>query len=355
MSLLRLDKPKVRRPIVLIGAGGIVHDAHLPAYRKAGLEVASIFDCNRDRARSTAKSFGIPSTPATLEDAISTAAPDAVFDLAIPASQHLSVLEKIPHGRGVLLQKPMGENLAEARRIRDLCREKELTAAVNFQMRYAPAIRAARTMIADGRIGALHDLEVRVTVLTPWNLWTFLESAPRVEILYHSIHYVDLIRSFLGDPERVYAKTTKHPKMQKLAPTRTSLIMDYGDLIRATITANHGHEFGLRHQESYVKWEGTGGAIQTRLGVLMNYPQGVPDEFEACIINPPKPPKWTPLPVEGTWFPDAFIGPMTDLMCFLDGIATTLSTSVEDAYKTMAVVEAAYESSASGGTSVLYD
>jgi predicted dehydrogenase len=210
-------------------------------------------------------------------------------------------------------------------------------------------------MIAEGRIGKLHDMEVRVTVFTPWHLWTFLESIPRVEILYHSVHYVDLIRSFLGDPQGIYAKTTKHPKMEKLASTRSNLILDYGDTVRANITANHGHEFGLRHQESYVKWEGTEGAIKTRMGLSMDYPTGVPDESEFCVLQAGKPPEWTALEIEGTWFPDAFIGPMSDLMCFLDGTIDTLSTSVEDAYRTMAVVEAAYASSTLGGTPLSYD
>jgi predicted dehydrogenase len=31
-------------PIVVIGAGGIVRNAHLPAYRKGGLAVAAIVD-----------------------------------------------------------------------------------------------------------------------------------------------------------------------------------------------------------------------------------------------------------------------------------------------------------------------
>ena len=210
-------------------------------------------------------------------------------------------------------------------------------------------------MIAEGKIGKLHDLEVRVTVFTPWHLWTFLESLPRVEILYHSVHYVDLIRSFLGDPVGIYAKTMKHPKMDRLASTRSNLILDYGDMVRANVTTNHGHEFGLRHQESYVKWEGTEGAIKTRLGLLMDYPKGVPDEFEYCVLEAGKQPEWTDVKVEGTWFPDAFMGPMSDLMCFLDGVTGTLPTSVEDAYRTMAVVEAAYQSSASEGTRIAYD
>lgn len=355
MSMLHAETPKTRRPIVMIGAGGIVCDAHLPAYRKAGFEVAAVFDKDLARAKRTAEQFEIASTPESLDEAISTAAGNAIFDIATPASAYLEILEHVPEARAVLLQKPLGEDLAAARRIRDLCRRKKLTAAVNFQLRYAPAIRAARQLISEGTIGNLHDLEVRVTVFTPWHLWTFLESIPRVEILYHSVHYVDLIRSFLGDPASIYAKTMKHPKMEKLASTRSNLILNYGDMVRANITTNHGHEFGLHNQESYVKWEGTKGAIKTRLGLLMNYPKGVPDDFEVCIVTPEKQPEWTALPIEGSWYPDAFIGPMSDLMCFLDGVTDELPTSVEDAYRTMAVVEAAYESSASGGTPVIYD
>lgn len=355
MNLLDTDESRSRRPIVLIGAGGIVHDAHLPAYRNAGFDVAAIFDKDATRAKSTAEEFGITHVPASLEEAVSTAAPNAVFDIATPASAYLELLEHLPDGRGVLLQKPLGEDLAEARRICDLCRRKKLTAAVNFQLRYAPAIRAARRMIAEGRIGTLHDMEIRVTVFTPWHLWTFLESKPRVEIVYHSVHYIDLVRSFLGDPASIYAKTMKHPKMQRLASTRSNLILNYGDIVRANVTTNHGHEYGLRHQESYVKWEGTEGAIKTRMGLLMDYPKGVPDEFEYCILGSGSEPEWTSQPIEGSWYPDAFMGPMSDLMCFLDGVTDTLPTSVDDAYRTMAVVEAAYESSASEGTPISYD
>jgi predicted dehydrogenase len=355
LTLLKLNAPAKIHPIILIGAGGIVRDAHLPAYRKAGFTVASIFDPIKERAHALAAMFDIPSVPASLSDAVANAPRDAVFDIATPAGEFLEILKHLPDDRGVLIQKPMGESLDQAGQILDLCRAKKLKAAVNFQLRYAPAIRAARKLIADGKIGQLHDMEVRVTVYTPWHLWTFLEAIPRVEILYHSVHYLDLMRSFLGDPTAVYAKTVKHPKMKKLSSTRSNVILDYGDMLRANVETNHGHEYGLSHQESYVKWEGTEGAIKTRLGLLMDYPKGVPDEFEYCILEDNRPPEWRPLQIEGSWFPDAFIGTMADLMCFLEGSSRELAGSVEDAYKTMALVEAAYESSANGGTKVAYD
>ena len=50
-----LELPRVPRPIVILGAGGIVRDAHLPAYRKAGFVVSAICDVNQDRARALAE------------------------------------------------------------------------------------------------------------------------------------------------------------------------------------------------------------------------------------------------------------------------------------------------------------
>ena len=42
--------PARPRPIVVIGAGGIARDAHLPAYRQAGFAVGGIFDVDKARA-----------------------------------------------------------------------------------------------------------------------------------------------------------------------------------------------------------------------------------------------------------------------------------------------------------------
>ncbi len=352
--------PRSPRPIVIIGAGGIVRYAHLPAYRLAGFSVAALHDLDSERARQLAADFGIPAVRRTLAETMDTAPANAVFDVAVPASALPEVLSAIPDGAPVLIQKPFGENLAQARGLLALCRRKNLRAAVNFQLRHAPAVLAARAMIASGAIGELHDIEIRVTVHMPWHLWTFLEKAPRVEILYHSIHYLDLIRSFAGDPAGIYAKTLKSPLAPRLDSTRTTMILDYGDRLRATITANHGHDFGLRHQESYIKWEGTSGAIKTQLGLLMDYPRGVRDYLEICSSVPTTAKSstasprgvWREEPLVGSWFPHAFIGSMAGVMRHADDETGPPPTHVEDATRTMALVEAAYESSARGATPI---
>lgn len=345
--------PKSVRPIVSLGAGGIVRDAHLPAYRLAGWPVAAIYDKEFSRAEKIAADFDVSRVCRTQQELVASAPAGALYDVAVPAAALSEVLAGLPDRSTVLIQKPFGEDLAQARSLLALCRKKQLQAAVNFQLRYAPYILAARDLIARGVIGELHDMEVRVTVYMPWQMWTFLQGIPRVEILYHSVHYVDLIRSFLGEPRGVWAKTLKSPKTAQLASTRTNIALDYGDTVRANITTNHGHEFGLTHQESYVKWEGTKGAIKARLGLLMNYPKGEPDALEYCTLDADgKPAPWQSIPLNGSWYPHAFIGTMASVMRVANNEIAAAPTSVEDAFKTMAVVEAAYQSSATGATPI---
>src|SRR5262249_37110775 len=61
--------PTTRMPIVIVGGGGIVRDAHLPAYRIAGLPVHGICDLDPERARSLASAHGIERVYATAADA----------------------------------------------------------------------------------------------------------------------------------------------------------------------------------------------------------------------------------------------------------------------------------------------
>ena len=339
-------KPKTARPIIMIGAGGIVHDAHLPAYRKAGFPVAALVDVSQEKAEALAKKFAIPFASTSIAEAIRHAPADAIFDVAVPAKIIPSILPQLPDGAAVLLQKPMGETLEEAIEILHLCRSKGLVAAVNFQLRWAPNMLAARAIHASGALGRLHDMEVSLSVHMPWELWSFLSTAPRLEILYHSIHYVDLVRSWFGNPLGIYAKTVKSPRTPDLAATKSVITFDYGNERRVFIAANHSHDLNAKMQRSFVQWEGMEGAMRAQMGVNLDYPTGRPDNLEYILRGDAA---WSEAPVTGNWFPDAFMGSMGSLQSFVQGESTTLPTSVEDAIDTMRVVEAAYLSSEQGG------
>lgn len=275
-----LSLPKEPRPIVILGAGSIVHDAHLPAYRKAGFPVAAIVDPNFEKASLLASENSIGLATTSLSEAISYAPKKCVFDIAVPASILPGLLPLLPDGSAVLMQKPMGETIEEAEAILSICRKKKLTAAVNFQLRWAPNMLAAFALREAGTLGTVHDMEVQVNVHQPWEIWSFLATAPRLEILYHSIHYIDLIRAWLGDPQGVYAKTVRSPRTPNLAATKSVIVLDYGDWTRAYIATNHSHDFGPALQRSYVQWEGTDASVRSKMGVNLNYPTGEPDTLE---------------------------------------------------------------------------
>ena len=140
----------------------------------------------------------------------------------VPGDQIHGVLQRLPHGAAVLIQKPMGEHLAAARQIRAVCRERKLVAAMNFQLRFSPNVLALRDLLAQGSLGEIVDIEVRLAVKQPWQQWSFLEGAPRLEILYHSIHYLDLIRALAGEPRGVYCRAVAHPALPQFRDTRIS-------------------------------------------------------------------------------------------------------------------------------------
>jgi predicted dehydrogenase len=339
--------PKNPRPIIMIGAGGIVHDAHLPAYRRAAFPVVALVDLDTEKAARLARQFDIPFAGSSLDEARRKAPSDSIFDIAVPAGAILKILPLLPDGAAVLIQKPMGDTLVEAEQILALCRSKGLTAAINFQLRWASVIAAAKHITDAGLLGDVHDMEVQVSVFMPWDLWSFIVTSPRLEILYHSIHYIDLVRSWFGNPQRVLAKTIRNPQTPKLAATKSIIIMDYGDWKRVFIATNHGHTFE-DSQRSYVQWEGTDGALHAVMGVNLDYPVGKPDSLRYASRGG----GWRTLPTEGNWFPDAFAGSMGSLQSFVTGASDKLPTSVEDAIDTMRVVEAAYRSSERDGVAL---
>ena len=125
-----------------------------------------------------------------------------------------------------------------------------------------------------------------------------------MEIVYHSVHYVDLIRSFLGDPRSVHARTVSHPLYPKLASVRSAILMDYPDPVRATITTNHLPPF---RREAPGKLPEMGGHARGDPG-----PRRPADELPArrrrsvsniCLLEDGKPGEWQSVRWKARGFP----------------------------------------------------
>ena len=273
-------------PELCIDMGGAILTYPCPTKAGRVSPVKACYDLNHETAQKVAEEWGIPHVAETVEELVEFGKQyDAVFDIAVPANAIPEILVQLPDNAGVLIQKPMGESIEQAREILRICHEKNLTAGINFQLRQAPYMIAVRDLINRGVIGEVVDIDHRLVGEQPWNLWPFLFPKDRVEINYHSIHYIDNIRSLVGDPKSVYCKTMQHPKMRDLAQTRTAIIMDYGDDLRVNLHINFNHNYAKKYQESILKIEGLEGAIRVKLGLMYDYPEGEPDRVEYITFD----------------------------------------------------------------------
>ncbi|MDD9730628.1 MULTISPECIES: Gfo/Idh/MocA family protein [Mameliella] len=332
-----VEMPESPKPVVIFGAGSIVTDAHLPAYRDLGVPVAGIFDPDSAKAVEVAEAWGTKAL-ASMEEAVGQG--DAVYDLAVPPVAIPGILEALPDGAVAIIQKPLGSDLAEADAIIRILRRKGIKAAVNFQLRFAPMSLALKDAVARGLLGEIVDFDAWLALDTPWHLWEFLADLPRVEILLHSIHYLDFVRDLMGNPQGVHARTMGHPS-STVSNTRTAMMLDYGDKARCALSINHNHSFGRKFQACEFRICGTKGAAYMKLGVNLDYPNGEPDELWLNTGG-----DWEQVDLQGNWFIAAFHGRFAQVQRFVAGLDDRLEGSAEDAWHTMALVEAAYESSA---------
>ena len=128
------------------------------------------------------------------------------------------------------------------------------------------------------------------------------------------------------------------------------------DIVRCSLVLNHTHKGDSTHKTSQIMVEGTKGIARVTWGVNLDYPAGPPDTMQVSGLSGDTAsglgPGWTTVPLRGSWFTEAFEGPMSNLQRFVGGEDRALVSPVDDAIRTMAVVEACYKSSASGTTPV---
>ena len=324
--------------IGMIGSGQIVNQAHLPAYRKAGFRVLAITDIDPAAANETAARFGIPRVCSSVDELLNE--PEiAIVDIAVPAKHNPELAKKaFAAGKHVLVQKPMAETVADGIGMVEAARQYRRKLAVNQQMRWSPAVRAASDLMRRGLLGELCECSIDVRIRTRWDLWPWLSEHPYPEIYYHTIHYVDTVRAWLGDPVQVYASLARHPDTTYKGPTRNYMIFVYPGDLRTTFLVNH-HTAAPNDNWRAEFWiEGTAARCEGSMGLLLNYPAGRSDVLRFAhreLI----PGGSLEMELEGRWFPDAFIGPMSSLMKAI-GNDTEPETSGEEVLGTLRVLEA---------------
>ncbi len=331
-------------PIAIIGAGGIVDGAHLPAYKIADLQVVGIFDVDAAKAKDVASRHGIPKVYESLQELL--ADPESkIVDIAVPAALQPDIFYQVAAAKkNILAQKPMATSVADGLKMAQAVKENGIVAAVNHQLRFDEGIAAAFKMVDLDWVGKVTNVTIEVNLVTPWEMWPWAKDLERLEIMLHSIHYHDVIRWFLGEPNTVFCAAGRTHGQYPKGETRTISTYSYGEGVTALVHANHINRGGDNRAEFRI--DGDRGSIRGTLGLLYDYPVGRVDTLE---VNSQVVPTdgWTPYPVTTRWFPDAFRGTMGSVM---NAIATgsALRSSVADTVGTLRLVEALYQSMDTG-------
>src|SRR6476646_12083385 len=123
--------------IGVLGSGFIVNDCHLVAYRKAGFNPVAISSRNASHAAEVAKRHAIPKAYATYDELLEDPTIE-VLDIGVPPNAQLALIKAAcarKTAKGILAQKQLGMNYAEAIEAVAACGEAGITLAVNQNMR----------------------------------------------------------------------------------------------------------------------------------------------------------------------------------------------------------------------------
>lgn len=329
--------------IGVIGAGWIVRECHLPSYRKVGFEVHAIASRNPQAAAQLAADFSIPVVHADWRALLADPSV-TVLDLAFPPDVQPGVIREAlahsDHIRGILAQKPLAMNSADAAEVVAMCRDAGVVLSVNQNMRFDQSIRALKSLLIAGRLGTIYSAQITMHARVVW--MPYAEHYQRRALLIMSVHHLDCFRFLFGDPARIMATVRPDPLVaQDHIDGYAAYLLEYDDGLRAV-----GIDNCLTELDQGIEWrvEGSDGVAKGTVG-WMNYPAGSPSTID--VMTKAEAGRWFSPRWAERWFPDAFAGTMGQL---LTAVTTGADPEIraEDNLRTMALVDAAYESARTG-------
>src|SRR5437762_5473725 len=229
---LQIHSPLPQRKdfrIGILGSGFIVNDCHLVAYRKAGFNPVAIASRHRENAEKVAHRHSIEKVYAGYEQLLNDPSIE-VLDIAVPPNAQLGLIKAACDRKtvkGILAQKPLGMNYAEAVEAVQACERAGITLAVNQNMRYDQSVRAGKTLLTNGTIGEPVLATIEMRGIPHWMPWQAEMGWVTLRIM--SIHHLDTFRYWFGDPEQIYCSVRPDPRTK--FPHRDgirSYILEYG-------------------------------------------------------------------------------------------------------------------------------
>ena len=351
MTDLRIHPPLPARRdarIGILGSGFIVSDCHLVAYRKAGFNPVAIASRNVETARKTAARHGITKVYDSYEQLLDDKTIE-VLDIAVPPNIQLSLILAACERktvRGILAQKPLGMDYNEALRAVEACERAGIVLAVNQNMRFDQSVRAAKSLLDQNHLGEPILATIDMRAIPHWMPWQ--ADLGWVTLRIMSIHHLDTLRYWFGDPERIFCSLRPDPRTKFTHQDGIcTYILEYANGLRCvciddvwTGPAREGCP-----GDNYIRFriEGSEGLAIGDIGWCKD-PYTTPSTIQYARKGDSgfHRPTWSE-----SWFPDAFVGTMADLLIALE-TGKTPTLGGRDNLRTMALVEAGYLSAKEG-------
>ncbi|MBV9391940.1 MAG: Gfo/Idh/MocA family oxidoreductase [Verrucomicrobia bacterium] len=190
-----------RLKVCLVGAGQWGWQHARVFSRRKDVHLAAVAGRNSERTLARAQEFNIQAYT-DVQDMLDREHPDLV-SLSLPNLDHFqATMQVIEAGYPLFVEKPLVFNLNEADRLLSEARKRGLFFAINFNHRYAKAVRLARQAIDEARLGELTHA-----------IWRFggeanISSHPHANLIETQCHGFDQLEHLCGPIKSVMAEMT---------------------------------------------------------------------------------------------------------------------------------------------------
>lgn len=199
------SRPAVRWGVV--GPGQIAQAVVRDFPEVEGAELVAVASRSAERAQAFADEHRIPAAYGSYAEIMAAEDVDALY-IATPHPQHHAIaLAAIRAGKAVLAEKTFTATVAGAEEVVAAAREHGVFAMEAMWTRFQPAIVAARTLIADGAIGEVRQVQADLGVDRPFDPGSRLFDPAQGggALLDLGVYVVSFAQHFLGTPDRVHA------------------------------------------------------------------------------------------------------------------------------------------------------
>ncbi|MCF7353171.1 Gfo/Idh/MocA family oxidoreductase [Vibrio sp. CK2-1] len=229
--------------VVAVGTG-YFSQFHYEAWsRVKDAQVVGICSLDKQTSNQVKHQYDIDYIGSDLEHAIKTLSP-TIIDIITPPSTHRELIEIAAKYRvNVIVQKPFGLNISEAKYLVNLAKEAGIDLIVHENFRFKPWYRKMREILKEEMLGDVLNVNFNLRPGDGQGDQAYLSRQPYFQtmtrFLIHetAIHFIDTFRFLFGEVSSVYAhlrKCNEHIKGEDSA----LVIFDINDGIQATFNGN---------------------------------------------------------------------------------------------------------------------